>query len=128
MLQRLAAIFPGRLYVELQRHGLPVEAAIEPGLLALAYAHDLPLVATNEAFFPTADDFEAHDALLCIAEGTYISQAERRRLTPQHAFVILDIGAEGGRITAGKQGENRVQRHEPGRAVDRKSTRLNSSH
>src|SRR3546814_2725126 len=86
MLQRLAAIFPGRLYVELQRHGLPVEAAIEPGLLALAYAHDLPLVATNEAFFPTADDFEAHDALLCIAEGTYISQAERRRLTPQHAF------------------------------------------
>src|SRR3546814_2066910 len=76
MLQRLAAIFPGRLYVELQRHGLPVEAAIEPGLLALAYAHELPLVATNEAFFPTADDFEAHDALLCIAEGTYISQAE----------------------------------------------------
>src|SRR3546814_2636835 len=86
MLQRLAAIFPGRLYVELQRHGLPVEAAIEPGLLAPAYAHDLPLVATNEAFFPTADDFEAHDALLCIAEGTYISQDERRRLTPQHAF------------------------------------------
>ena len=85
-LQRLMGIFPGRLYVELQRHGLPVEEAIEPGLLALAYAHDLPLVATNECFFPTADDYEAHDALLCIAEGAYISQSDRRRLTPDHAF------------------------------------------
>jgi DNA polymerase III subunit alpha len=86
MLRRLAGIFPGRLYVELQRHGLPVEQAIEPGLLDLAYAEDLPLVATNEAFFPTADDHEAHDALLCIAEGAYIAQPDRRRLTPDHAF------------------------------------------
>ncbi len=86
MLERLMGIFPGRLYVELQRHGLPVEEATEPGLLELAYAHDLPLVATNEAFFPTADDYEAHDALLCIAEGAYISQSDRRRLTPDHAF------------------------------------------
>ncbi|WP_193370563.1 DNA polymerase III subunit alpha [Pelagibius marinus] len=86
MLKRLLGIFPGRLYVELQRHGLPVEEAIEPGLLELAYAHDVPLVATNECFFPTADDYEAHDALLCIAEGAYISQSDRRRLTPDHAF------------------------------------------
>src|SRR3546814_17101778 len=85
MLARLAAIFPGRLYVELQRHGLPVEAAIEPLLIDLAYDLDLPLVATNEAFFPTAADYEAHDALLCIAEGAYIGQDDRRRLTPDHA-------------------------------------------
>ncbi|WP_340119117.1 DNA polymerase III subunit alpha [Pelagibius sp. 7325] len=86
MLKRLAGIFPGRLYVELQRHGLPVEAQIEPGLLELAYSQDIPLVATNEAFFPTADDYEAHDALLCIAGGAYIAQSDRRRLTPEHAF------------------------------------------
>ncbi|MGF1631105.1 MAG: DNA polymerase III subunit alpha [Kiloniellaceae bacterium] len=86
MLRRLAGIFPGRLYVELQRHGLPGEEAIEPDLLGLAYAQDLPLVATNEAFFPTVADYEAHDALLCIAEGTYVSQSDRRRLTPDHAF------------------------------------------
>jgi DNA polymerase-3 subunit alpha len=86
MLRRLAGIFPGRLYVELQRHGQPVEQAIEPALLELAYAEDLPLVATNEAFFPSADDYVAHDALLCIAEGTYIAQSDRRRLTPEHAF------------------------------------------
>ncbi len=86
MLRRLAGLFPGRLYVELQRHGLEVERRIEPGLLELAYAHDIPLVATNEAFFPTAEDYEAHDALICIAEGAYIAQADRRRLTPDHAF------------------------------------------
>src|SRR3546814_10709501 len=66
--------------------GLPVEAAIEPLLIDLAYDLDLPLVATNEAFFPTAADYEAHDALLCIAEGAYIGQDDRRRLTPDHAF------------------------------------------
>ncbi|MGD1880140.1 MAG: DNA polymerase III subunit alpha [Kiloniellaceae bacterium] len=86
MLRRLMTVFPGRLYVELQRHGLPDEELIEPGLLTLAYAHDLPLVATNEAFFPTDADYEAHDALLCIAGGAYIAQSDRRRLTPDHAF------------------------------------------
>jgi len=86
MLKHLMAIFPGRLYVELQRHGQPAEEAIEPGLLELAYDQDIPLVATNEAFFPAADDYEAHDALLCIAGGAYIAQSDRRRLTPDHAF------------------------------------------
>ena len=46
----------------------------------------LPLVATNEPFFASAEDFEAHDALLCVAEGTVTSAAERRRLTPTHYF------------------------------------------
>ena len=86
MLARLAALFPGRFYVELSRHGFAVEAVIEAPLVELAYAHDLPLVATNEAFFAEPGMYEAHDALLCIAEGTYIAEADRRRLTPQHHF------------------------------------------
>ena len=86
MLRRLQEIFPGRLYVELQRHGLPVEDLVEPGLLDLAYRHDIPLVATNEPFFADQGMYQAHDALLCIAEGAYISQDERRRLTPEHRF------------------------------------------
>ncbi|WP_029007595.1 DNA polymerase III subunit alpha [Azospirillum halopraeferens] len=89
VLERLKALFPGRLYVELQRHGgrfTAIEDAIEPALVDLAYAHDLPLVATNDCYFATADMYEAHDALLCIAEGAYISQEERRRLTPDHRF------------------------------------------
>ena len=85
-LTRLAEMFPGRLYVEIQRHGLDDEARIEPALLDLAYGHDLPLVATNEVFFSAEDMFEAHDALLCIADGAYVSQADRRRVTPEHRF------------------------------------------
>ena len=82
----LARIFPGRLYVEIMRHGTAEEARIEDRLVDLAYAHDLPLVATNEVFFAEAEMYEAHDALLCIAEGSYVSEAERRRVTPEHRF------------------------------------------
>jgi DNA polymerase-3 subunit alpha len=85
-LLRLAAIYPGRLYVELLRHGLPVEQRIEAPLLDLAFRHDLPLLATNEVFFPEADMYEAHDALICVAEGAVVRQQERRRLTPEHRF------------------------------------------
>ncbi|MGB8278836.1 MAG: DNA polymerase III subunit alpha [Methylovirgula sp.] len=82
----LAGLFPGRLYVELQRHGLIEERAIEPQLLDLGFRHGLPLVATNEAYFGAASDYEAHDALLCIAEGTVIGDSSRRRLSPEHRF------------------------------------------
>ncbi|EWY42137.1 DNA polymerase III subunit alpha [Skermanella stibiiresistens SB22] len=84
--EKLALLFPNRLYVELMRHGLAIEDRIEPDLVDLAYALDLPLVATNDCFFSTEDMYEAHDALLCIAEGSYVVEAERRRLTPEHRF------------------------------------------
>src|SRR5690606_31197419 len=91
--QRLAAAFPTRLYVELQRHhdaeGQPVpeEAGSEGGMIDIAYALDLPLVATNDVYFPKPDLFDAHDALICISERAYVDQsAPRRRLTPQHYF------------------------------------------
>jgi DNA polymerase-3 subunit alpha len=86
ILERLKSLFPGRLYIELMRHGLPAEARIEECLIDLAYAHDLPLVATNDVYFAERALFEAHDALLCIAGGTYVGEAERRRLTPEHYF------------------------------------------
>ena len=86
VLLRLAAAFPGRLYVELMRHGLPEEARCEEASIDLAYRHDLPLVATNEAFFADAGMYQAHDALICIAEGTYVAESDRRRLTPEHRF------------------------------------------
>jgi DNA polymerase III subunit alpha len=85
-LEALAKIFPGRLYVEIMRHGMPEETRIEERLIDLAFAHDLPLVATNEAFFAEAELYDAHDALLCIAEGSYVSETDRRRLTPEHRF------------------------------------------
>jgi DNA polymerase-3 subunit alpha len=93
LMARFAAMWPGRLYVELQRHpgeggALPeAEARTERGHVEMAYAMDLPLVATNDVYFPKADMFEAHDALICIAEGAYVDQQEpRRRLTAQHYF------------------------------------------
>jgi len=82
----LQAAFPGRLYIELTRHGMPEEARAEAGLIDLAYRHDLPLVATNDCHFPTRDYYEAHDALLCIAQGTVVADSNRRRLTPDHFF------------------------------------------
>jgi len=86
MLDRLAAAFPGRLYVELMRHGVDAETKIEGALVDLAYAKNLPLVATNECFFADAAMYEAHDALLCIAEGRVISETERRRVNPEYRF------------------------------------------
>ncbi|MGE3626843.1 MAG: DNA polymerase III subunit alpha, partial [Hyphomicrobiales bacterium] len=85
-LERLKDMFGDRLYVELQRHGLSRERRVEPELLQFAYALDLPLVATNEAFFASQGDFDSHDALLCIAGGTYVSVDSRRRLSPEHYF------------------------------------------
>ncbi|MGH6838099.1 MAG: DNA polymerase III subunit alpha [Methylocella sp.] len=82
----LDKLFPGRLYVEIQRHGLAGERAIESRLLDLAYRASLPLVAANEVFFAAASDYEAHDALICIADGALISDAGRRQLSPEHCF------------------------------------------
>jgi DNA polymerase-3 subunit alpha len=86
MLLRLAAFFPGRLYVELMRHHLPAEDRIEASLIELAYRHDVPLVATNDVHFADRSFYEAHDALLCIAEGTVLGNPNRRRLTEEHWF------------------------------------------
>jgi DNA polymerase-3 subunit alpha len=87
----LSSTFGDRLYVELQRHpgedgSVPeAERLSERGLVEIAYAMGLPLVATNDVYFPKAQMYEAHDALICIAEGSYVDQQEpRRRLTPQH--------------------------------------------
>ena len=86
MLGRLKALFGDRLYVEVQRHGLDTEVAIEADLVRLAYSSELPLVATNEPYFAAPEDYEAHDALICVAEGSYVSVDERRRLTRNHYF------------------------------------------
>lgn len=85
-LTTLKSVFDNRLYVEIQRHDLDQEKATEAAMVELAYGHDLPLVATNENFFPTVDDYEAHDALLAIAESRLVADDDRRRLTPAHAF------------------------------------------
>jgi DNA polymerase-3 subunit alpha len=83
---RLAHLFGDRLYVELQRHGIEKERRAEGALIDLAYTKGFPLVATNEPYFAAADDYEAHDALLCIAGGRLIAETNRDQLTPDHRF------------------------------------------
>ncbi len=83
---RLQELFGDRLYIELQRHGMPAERITEAALVDLAYTCGLPLVATNEPFFATREDYDAHDALLCIAEGKLVADGERRQLTAEHRF------------------------------------------
>lgn len=80
----LKKIFGDRFYIELQRHDTREENIHEEALIELAYQHDIPLVATNDVYFSDTDMAEAHDALLCIAEGRYITEDDRRKVTPQH--------------------------------------------
>src|SRR6195256_2012254 len=84
--ERLAGLFGDRLYVELQRHNVDRERRVEAGLIYLPYPRGLPLVATNEPYFATTDDYEAHDALLCIAGGRLVAETDRDQLTPDHRF------------------------------------------
>ncbi len=84
--QLKAAFGEDRLYVEIQRHGSPEEGRIETALLDIAGRHGLGIVATNEPFFAKSDDYDAHDALLAIADGRLVSDERRRRVTPRHAF------------------------------------------
>lgn len=83
VLAQLMRLFPGRLYVELSRRGDPVEQAAEAALIDLAYAHDLPLVATNPATYADADFHGAHDAMLCIAQSSQLARDDRARSSPE---------------------------------------------
>ncbi len=78
-LSQLQSLFPQRLYIELSRRGDAAEEAAEAAVIDMAYAHDLPLVATNPAFFAEPDFFDAHDAMLCISDGEYVENDDRRK-------------------------------------------------
>src|SRR3954469_11025901 len=82
----LQNLFGDRLYMELQRHGTPGERLTEGPLVELAYARHIPLVATNEPYFARREDYDAHDALIAIAEGRVVAESDRRQLTAEHYF------------------------------------------
>ncbi|NNM78098.1 DNA polymerase III subunit alpha [Sphingomonas sp. ID1715] len=79
---RLELLFPGRLYIELSRRMNEVEARAEKHLIDLAYAHELPLVATNPCCFGDEHFHAAHDAMLCIASSSYIDSEDRQKSSP----------------------------------------------
>ncbi|MBH9538082.1 DNA polymerase III subunit alpha [Novosphingopyxis sp. YJ-S2-01] len=84
--EKLEALFPGRLYIEVSRRDDPVEKAAEAGLLDLAYDRDIPLVATNPVLFSEPSFHRAHDAMLCIAGGQYVLDDNRRK-SPRESWM-----------------------------------------
>lgn len=83
---RLEGLFPGRLYLEVARRNDPTEEAAEDALIDLAYARDLPLVATNPANFADPGGHSAHDAMLCIANSTHVDAPDRPR-SPRESWL-----------------------------------------
>src|SRR4051794_9108386 len=76
-IERLQGPFPRRPYVEISPPGPPPQGASEEGLGSLAYARDLPIVATNPAAYADPSFHAAHDAMLCIANSAYVESGER---------------------------------------------------
>lgn len=86
LIRAMHSVFGDRLYMEIQRHGLEIEDKTEEFFISEAYDRHIPLVATNNCFFSEASMYEAHDALLCVAEGSYVAEQKRRRESPHHFF------------------------------------------
>jgi DNA polymerase III subunit alpha len=85
--QQLAAAFPGRFYLELQRTGDARDAAQARAALVLAAQQKLPVVATHPIQFLEPTDFRAHEARVCIAEGYTLSDPRRpKRFTREQYF------------------------------------------
>ncbi len=84
--QRLAALFPQRFYVELQRAGLPGNEAHVRAAAEVAAACGLPVVATHPVQFLAPDDFEAHEARVCVSEGEMLSNQKRVKRFGQEQY------------------------------------------
>ena len=72
-------VFPNRFYLEVQRTGREGEGAYLDEAIKLGEAFEVPLVATNDVRFATAEDFEAHEARVCIQEGRLLADPRRPR-------------------------------------------------
>ena len=81
---KLKSKYKDRFYLEIQRHGDQNEISFEKFNLAKSLELEIPLIATNEVFYLNKDMHEAHDALICIKEKTYINEKNRLRLSDQH--------------------------------------------
>ena len=83
----MGALFPGRYYLEVQRAGHADDDALVAATVALARELALPVVATHPVQFLRRDDFRAHEARVCIAEGHVLADPRRpRRFTPDQYF------------------------------------------
>ncbi|MDH4290007.1 MAG: DNA polymerase III subunit alpha, partial [Aquincola sp.] len=85
--RRLAAAFANRFFIEVQRAGLPVHEAHLRAAVPLAARLKLPVVATHPVQFLEPDDFEAHEARVCVAEGETLANPKRvKRFSREQYF------------------------------------------
>ena len=82
-----AALFPGRFYIELQRLGRPGEETYIAAAVTLASRRNIPVVATNSVCFLKQDDFESHEARVCIHDGTLLADPGRVRRYSQQQYL-----------------------------------------
>ncbi|KAF0250416.1 MAG: DNA polymerase III subunit alpha [bacterium] len=74
----------GNYYLEIQDQGIDLQHKINGPLVELSKKVEIPLVATNDCHFLTADDHEAHDALICLQTGRFVKDEKRMRYSPMH--------------------------------------------
>jgi DNA polymerase-3 subunit alpha len=82
--KNLSLKFKDRFYLEIQRHGDQNEIAFEKYNLEQSSIMEIPIIATNEVYYLTADMHEAHDALMCIGLKTYVNEKNRIKYSNQH--------------------------------------------
>ncbi len=83
-ISKMTKIFSDRFYFEIQRHNDPGEKYLENNLLSLSKKFKVPLIASQEVFYISKDMFEAHDALICIGQKTYVDEKNRKKFSDQH--------------------------------------------
>ncbi len=81
---KIKNIFSNRFYIEIQRHNDQNEIGFEKFNLKKSLDLDIPIIATNEVFYLNKEMHEAHDALICIGNKTYVNEKNRLRLSDQH--------------------------------------------
>ena len=89
-IDEINAIYKDNCYVEISRTGEPEEKRCEQFFINYAFQNNIPLVATNEVFFLDKSMHIAHDALMCIADATYMTVRERRRVSAEHYLKSTD--------------------------------------
>ncbi len=90
ILIKLKEKFENHIYIEIQRHNDLNEKEFENYNLKLSEKLDLPIIASNEVYYLDKDMFDAHDALMCIGEKTYLNDINRNKLSDQHYFKSSD--------------------------------------
>ena len=82
----LKNIFKNKFYLEIQRHNEVGEKNYENFLLKISAKLDIPLIASQEVFYINQNMYEAHDALICIGEKSFVDDTKRVKFSDQHFF------------------------------------------